>query len=61
MRGLVPDQVDEESPDFGESQGDEVSAGGILGPLFDRVTVRNAWASMDRVICRYQPVYHLTW
>lgn len=52
-----PDQVDQQSPDFRDAQGDEVTSGWISAPFFDRVTVRNAWASIDRVMCRYQPVY----
>ena len=56
-----PDQVDQQPPDFRDAQGDEVTSGRISAPFFDRVTVRKAWASIDRVMCRYQPVYCRTW
>lgn len=32
-----------------------------VGPLFYRITVKNACANIDKVICRYQPVYWRTW
>ena len=28
-----------------------------MRPLFERMTLRNAWANVERVICRYQPPY----
>ena len=34
---------------------------GFSGPLFDRVTVRKVCASIERVMCRYQPEYCRTW
>src|SRR6266516_2156482 len=59
--GFGPDQVGQQSPDFGDGERDEVTAARFRVPFFDRVTVRKAWASMDRVMCRYQPVYWRTW
>jgi hypothetical protein len=62
---VCPDQCGDQVSDFGEGQCDQlVVAGGVGGSLalfFDRVTVRKAWASIDRVMCRYQPVHALTW
>lgn len=57
---LCPDEAGEQSSDFGQCQGYEFAIARVLAPFFDRVTVRKAWASMDRVICRYQPVYWRT-
>ena len=53
-----PEESDEESSDLGDGQGDQPAVG---VPFFDRVTVRKAWANIDRVMCRYQPVYWRTW
>ena len=36
-------------------------AGGVPGRESRAVTARNAWASMDRVTCRYQARYLRTW
>lgn len=58
---LGPDQVGEQVPDFRQGEGYELAVGRERAPFFDRVTVRNAWASIDRVMCRYQPVYCRTW
>ena len=58
VRRLGEDQVDEEVSDLEQAQGDEVTACWMLAPFFfDRVTVRKACASIERVMCRYQPVY----
>ena len=54
---LGEDQADEEVSDLGQAQGDEVAVAWMKAPFFDRVTVRKACASIERVICRYQPVY----
>ncbi len=65
---VCPDQCGDQVSDFGEGQRDQLvvaggvgGVGGSLAPFFDRVTVRKAWASIDRVMCRYQPVHCLTW
>lgn len=47
--------------DLGQAQSDEVAVVWMLAPFFDRVMVRNACASIERVVCRYQPVYCRTW
>ena len=60
-----PDQSGDQVPDFGEGERDQPviasGVGGSFAPFFDWVTVRKAWASIDRVMCRYQPVHCLTW
>jgi hypothetical protein len=49
-------------PDFGQAQDNQLTiAIGARAPFFDRMTVRKAWASMDSVMCLYQPVYWRTW
>ena len=57
VRRLAEDQTDEEASDLGQAQGDEVAVAWMKAPFLDRVTVRKAWASIQRVIGRYQPVY----
>ena len=60
-----PDQAGDQVSDFGEGQRDQPvmagDVGGSCAPFFDWVTVRKACASIDRVMCRYQPVHCLTW
>jgi hypothetical protein len=60
-----PDQSGDQVSDFGQGERDQPviasAGGGSCAPFFDRVTVRKAWASIDRVMCRYQPVHCLTW
>ena len=60
-----PDQQDEQVPDFGQAQGDELAVSAGVAPLFAaarvRVTVRKTWASIAKVLCRYHPVYWRTW
>ena len=60
-----PDQSGDQVSDFGQGERDQPviasAGGGSCAPLLDRVTVRKAWASIDRVMCRYQPVHCLTW
>ena len=60
-----PDQSGDQVPDLGQGERDQPviasGVGGSCAPFFDRVTVRKAWASIDRVMCRYQPVHCLTW
>ncbi len=55
-----PDQQHEQVPDLGQAQRDQLATGGVP-PLFAaaraRVTVRKAWASIAKVMCRYHPVY----
>ena len=58
---MGPDEVEHEAPDFWDGQGDEVTVRPGAEPPFERVMVRKAWASMDSVMCRYQPVYWRTW
>ncbi len=41
--------------DLGQAQRDQVGSAWIWSLFFDRVTLGNACASMDRVMCRYQP------
>ena len=57
VRWLGEDQAGEEVSDLGHAQGDEVAVSWMVAPFFDRVTVRKACASIERVMCRYQPVY----
>lgn len=56
-----PDQQDEQVPDLGQAQRDELATASGVAPLFAaaraRVTVRKAWASIAKVMCRYHPVY----
>ncbi|SNS00208.1 hypothetical protein SAMN06265360_1702, partial [Haloechinothrix alba] len=56
-----PDELDQQAADFGQCQGDELAVADWvvdgMPPFFDRVTVRKAWASMDRVMWRYQPLH----
>ena len=47
----------EEVSDLEQAQGNEVAVAWMKTPFFDRVTVRKAWASIERVMCVYQPVY----
>jgi len=54
---LGEDLADEEVSDLGQAQGDEVAVAWMEAPFFDRVTVRKACASIERVMCLYQPVY----
>lgn len=28
----------------------------MWGPFFERMTLRKAWANMESVMCRYQPL-----
>ena len=58
---LGEDQADETVSDLGQAQGNEGAVAWMKAPFFDRVTVRKAWASIERVMCRYQPVYCRTW
>ena len=64
LRWCGPDQQDEQVPDLGQAQRDQFTTAGAA-PLFAaaraRVTVRKAWASIARVMCRYHPVYWRTW
>jgi len=55
------DEAYEQVAYLGQTQGDEGAVAFGLVLFFERVTVRNAWASMERVMCRYQPVYWRTW
>ena len=61
LRWRGPDQQDEQVPDFGQAQRDELAVAGVMAPLFAaaraRVAVRKAWASIARVMWRYHPVY----
>ena len=54
---LGEDQADEKVSDLGQAQGNEGAVAWMKAPFFDRVTVRKAWASIERVMCVYQPVY----
>ena len=54
---LGEDQADEKVSDLGHAQGNEVAVAWMKAPFFDRVTVRKAWASTERVVGLYQPVY----
>ncbi len=53
---MVPDEVGEQAADLGHGEWDQV-LDGVGSPLFPPasavVTVRKAWASMARVMCRY--------
>lgn len=55
--GVVPDEAGEQAADFGDGERDQL-AGRCRCPPFApaaaRVTVRKAWASIARVMCRYQ-------
>ena len=64
LRWCGPDQQDEQVPDLGQAQPDELAVASGVAPLFAaraRVTVRKAWASIAKVMCRYHPVYWRTW
>ena len=56
-----------EAPDFVAGQGNEVLDAACGVPLWPwmrsvwAVTARNAAASMDRVMCRYQASWRRTW
>ena len=60
-RWCGPDQQHEQVPDLGQAQRNELVAAPGVTPLFAaaraRVTVRKAWASIAKVMCRYHPVY----
>jgi len=54
---LVPDEVGEQASDFGDGERDQLldRPGSPLFPAaLAVVMVRKAWASMARVMCRYQ-------
>ena len=54
-----PDHGDQQMPDLRHRQCDHLTVARVLAPFFDRVTGRKACASIDNVMCRYQPVYLL--
>lgn len=56
--GLGPDEGDDEVADLGQARRDHLAACSWSSPLSDRVTVRKAWASMERVMCRSGPAAH---
>ena len=57
----VPGDSGDEVPDFGQRQSYHLPEAWVWAPLLERMTLRNAWANMERVMCRYQPVYWCTW
>jgi len=56
-----PCEVGDEVPDLGQGERYEVLVPGPGAPFLALTAVRKAWASIDRVMCRYQPVYWRTW
>src|SRR5512143_1105851 len=60
----VPDEAGQAAADLGDCEGNQL-VGWAEPPLFARVaarvTVRKAWASMARVMWRYQPSQRRTW
>lgn len=54
-------RADEQPPDFGQREPDQVPVSCGSAPFLERITVRKAWANMEGVMCRYQPVYWRTW
>ena len=64
LRWCGPDQEHKQVPDLRQGQGDQLAMA-VVTPFFAaaraRVTVRKAWASMARVMWRYQLVYWRTW
>lgn len=58
--GDVEHEGGDEVSDLGQAQFDDITIA-VSSPLFDRVTVRKAWASMESVMCLYHPVYCRTW
>ncbi len=54
---LVPDELGEQTSDLGHGERDQLldrAAIPFFPPASAVVTVRKAWASMARVMCRYQ-------
>jgi hypothetical protein len=49
------------SPLAAAASGSAASAGGAPGREARAAAARNAWASMDKVACRYQARYLRTW
>lgn len=56
-----PGDEDDKAPDFGKGQSYQLLGAWMWAPFFERMTLRKAWANMERVMCRYQPVYWRTW
>lgn len=56
-----PGEAGDEVPDFGQGERYEAFRSGSGAPFLALTVVRKAWASMDRVMWRYQPVYWRTW
>ena len=53
----VPGDAGDQVPDFGQGKSYQLLGAWIWAPFFERMTLRKAWANMERVMCRYQPVY----
>lgn len=53
----MPDDASDEVPDFGQWEPYQLLGAWVRAPFLERMTLRNAWANMERVMCRYQPVY----
>ncbi len=56
-----PGDAADQAPDFGQGKPYQLLGTWMWAPFLERITLRNAWANMERVMCRYQPVYWRTW
>lgn len=60
-RRWAPDEGDQLVSDFRHGERDQLACLGFGAPFLARMTVNRAWASIERVMCLYQPVYLRTW
>ncbi len=56
-----PGDADDQVPDFGQGEPYQLVGAWMWAPFLERMMLRKAWANMERVMCRYQPVYWRTW
>ncbi len=61
VRDGGPGGAGDEAPDFGQGERYELWLAVSGAPSLALMAVRKAWASMERGMCRYQPVYWRTW
>jgi hypothetical protein len=61
IRFPVPDDEGDKAPNFGRGEPYQAPSPRMQAPFLERIMLRNAWANMERMMCRYQPVYCRTW